>query len=109
MYLFLTDTPKIERGSKCCVYGQLLICVCISHGVPLPVISWPTTFTSQHHNITTSVVNDTVTSTITTSAALHNGTNTVLCLSINRLGQTSRSLMIDFAERGEDGKRLHGV
>ena len=102
----LTDAPKIENGSKCSISEHLSTCVCISHGVPLPIITWPLGLTSQDYNMTTSVSDDTVTSTITTSAALLRGADTVMCLSKNELGQANMTLTVNFTKRGEEGKCL---
>ncbi|XP_031433549.1 sialic acid-binding Ig-like lectin 12 [Clupea harengus] len=100
--LIVRYAPKIENGSKCSISEHLSTCVCISHGVPLPIITWPLGLTSQDYNMTTSVSDDTVTSTITTSAALLRGNDTVMCLSKNELGQASMTLTVNFTKRGEE-------
>ncbi|XP_068578737.1 uncharacterized protein [Cebidichthys violaceus] len=86
--LIVEFSPKIQNGSQCTVEGKLVVCVCISRGNPLPLITWPwaslTNFSVTHYSSI-----QTVHSTITMLAADY--TNTT-CISSNNLGQAEFEL-----------------
>ncbi|XP_029928050.1 sialic acid-binding Ig-like lectin 10 [Myripristis murdjan] len=56
--------PKIQNGSECVVESDVLTCVCISLGVPLPSIKWPLLESQAEYSITTTMSSFTVNSTI---------------------------------------------
>ncbi|XP_024859436.1 uncharacterized protein LOC108229964 [Kryptolebias marmoratus] len=84
--------PKILNDSHCEVKGELLVCVCISWGNPLPPIIWPLKPLTDY-SISSSSTNQTVISTITLSAVEHQNT-TMKCISRNELGQTEADILI---------------
>ncbi|KAK2909909.1 hypothetical protein Q8A73_007624 [Channa argus] len=56
--------PKILSSSGCEVQSDVLTCVCISEGLPLPTIKWPLLENHTEYSVTTTVSNHTVNSTI---------------------------------------------
>ncbi|XP_026225953.1 sialic acid-binding Ig-like lectin 5 [Anabas testudineus] len=90
-HVTVTSPPKILNGSGCVNQSQVLTCVCISQGVPLPTITWPllnikySVFTtgSQH------TVNSSLTVPLTTSSR-----TTIECVSSNKHGETKENLTI---------------
>ncbi|KAM9351556.1 uncharacterized protein ABDE67_006423 [Symphorus nematophorus] len=74
------------------VKGNLLVCVCIISGNPLPPITWPLASLTDF-SVTSSSSNQTVNSTITTPAADYHNT-TFTCISSNELGQAGIEIPI---------------
>lgn len=68
----------------CAVQGQVMVCVCISQGIPQPMISWRLA-SHTDYSVTHSGSVQTVKSTIIMSATEHN--TTIKCVSSNKLGQ----------------------
>ncbi|XP_067367046.1 sialic acid-binding Ig-like lectin 16 [Channa argus] len=56
--------PKILSSSGCEVQSDVLTCVCISEGLPLPTTKWPLLENHTEYSVTTTVSNHTVNSTI---------------------------------------------
>ncbi|XP_066575217.1 sialic acid-binding Ig-like lectin 14 [Amia ocellicauda] len=84
--------PRILNGSGCTTVGDRLTCVCISQGHPLPSIEWRevTVTTDTPLSVSTASPNQSINSTIVLSA---NATaNSVLCVSINEMGEVRRQL-----------------
>ncbi|XP_019128180.2 neuronal growth regulator 1 [Larimichthys crocea] len=82
--LTVKSAPKILNGSHCIVEGELLHCVCISQGNPLPPITWPLASLTDFSVTSTSSI-QTVHSIITMPTADHY--SPITCISTNDLGQ----------------------
>ncbi|CAB1333484.1 unnamed protein product, partial [Coregonus sp. 'balchen'] len=65
--------PKFLNGSVCVVQVEVLSCVCVSQGVPLPVIAWPMLGVYISYSVSRSA--QTVNSTITMSASEYKNSN----------------------------------
>ncbi|XP_036829578.1 sialic acid-binding Ig-like lectin 9 isoform X1 [Oncorhynchus mykiss] len=79
--------PKFLNGSVCVVQAEVLTCVCVSQGVPLPVIAWPMLGVYISYSVIVSRSAQTVTSTITMSASEYKNSS-MECVSRNVIGQT---------------------
>ncbi|XP_075997937.1 uncharacterized protein LOC142991734 [Genypterus blacodes] len=80
--LTVRSSAKILNSSGCAVDGQRRVCVCITQGNPLPVITWHLA-DSTNYSVTTSESEQTVKSTIIISDMEH---NLIKCISNNQLG-----------------------
>ncbi|CAK6964274.1 sialic acid-binding Ig-like lectin 5 [Scomber scombrus] len=89
----VTWQPKILNNSGCEKSGQsnVVTCVCISHGVPLPTIKWPLLESHTQYSVITTVLNHTVNSTITLPVTDHRNT-VVGCVSSNENGEAKENL-----------------
>ncbi|KAK2909913.1 hypothetical protein Q8A73_007628 [Channa argus] len=85
--------PKILNDSRCVKQLDVLSCVCISEGLPLPTIKWPLLETHTEYSVTTTVSNHTVNSSIRLSLMAENKT-TFECVSSNDNGQTKHNLSV---------------
>uniref|UniRef100_A0A674CXW7 B-cell receptor CD22 n=1 Tax=Salmo trutta TaxID=8032 RepID=A0A674CXW7_SALTR len=83
--------PVILPGSGCVDQAEVMTCVCVSQGVPLPLIEWPLLELSTE--ITTSVLGSSVNSTISLPVGNHNNT-TVECVSRNVVGVVREKLQV---------------
>ncbi|XP_026225936.1 sialic acid-binding Ig-like lectin 14 [Anabas testudineus] len=74
--------PKILKSSACVIQSEVLTCVCVSEGFPIPTITWPLVENHTKYSVTSTVSNHTVNSTITLTVKHH--TSTVAeCVSSN--------------------------
>ena len=80
----LSVAPRILNSSQCMVDSRLLVCVCISWGNPLPLITWPLALLTDF-SVTSSRNNQTVNSTLVMPAADYQNSS-VRCISDNELG-----------------------
>ncbi|XP_016524334.1 uncharacterized protein LOC103134541 [Poecilia formosa] len=100
--------PKISNDSHCLVKSELLVCVCISRGIPLPPISWPSENLTAF-SVTSVRTAQTVRSTFTMPASeYHNAT--VKCTSSNERGLAETSIIIhNSGESAEPNSRRKGM
>ncbi|XP_026225945.1 sialic acid-binding Ig-like lectin 5 [Anabas testudineus] len=87
----VTSPPKILNGSGCMNQSQVLTCVCISQGVPLPTITWP--LLNIKYSVFTTVSQHTVNSSLTVPLTTSSRT-TIECVSSNKHGETKENLTI---------------
>ncbi|XP_023836466.1 myelin-associated glycoprotein-like [Salvelinus sp. IW2-2015] len=85
--------PKFLNGSLCVVQAEVLTCVCVSQGVPLPVIAWPMLGVYISYSVIVSRSDQTVNSTITMSASEYQNSS-VECVSRNVIGQNEMEFPI---------------
>ncbi|XP_071240126.1 sialic acid-binding Ig-like lectin 14 isoform X2 [Salvelinus alpinus] len=92
--LNVTYLPVILPGSGCVDQAEVMTCVCVSQGVPLPVIEWPLLeLNTERCSPTTSVLGSSVNSTISLTVGNHNNT-TVECVSRNVVGVVREKLQV---------------
>ncbi|XP_042072042.1 sialic acid-binding Ig-like lectin 10 [Haplochromis burtoni] len=94
-YVNVTVTwfSKIVNGSGCVLQSEVLTCVCISEGFPLPTVKWPFLKNSTDYSVFTTVSNHTVNSTVSLTVK-NNGSTTLECVSNNGMGEAEESLTI---------------
>ncbi|XP_039886450.1 sialic acid-binding Ig-like lectin 10 [Simochromis diagramma] len=94
-YVNVTVTwfSKIVNGSGCVLQSEVLTCVCISEGFPLPTVRWPFLKNSTDYSVFTTVSNHTVNSTVSLTVK-NNGSTTLECVSNNGMGEAEESLTI---------------
>ncbi|XP_029593412.1 sialic acid-binding Ig-like lectin 5 isoform X1 [Salmo trutta] len=86
--------PVILPGSGCVDQAEVMTCVCVSQGVPLPLIEWPLLeLSTERCSPTTSVLGSSVNSTISLPVGNHNNT-TVECVSRNVVGVVREKLQV---------------
>ncbi|XP_061633432.1 vascular endothelial growth factor receptor 1-like isoform X2 [Phyllopteryx taeniolatus] len=90
--VMVTWFTGILNGSGCSLRGPLLTCVCVSGGVPLPVVTWPL------------LENRTVCSAVT--AVSDDSVNTSFALLVDDLA-VSAVECVSMHKNGEDRKTLH--
>uniref|UniRef100_A0A3B4GD25 Ig-like domain-containing protein n=1 Tax=Pundamilia nyererei TaxID=303518 RepID=A0A3B4GD25_9CICH len=81
------------NGSGCVLQSEVLTCVCISEGFPLPTVKWPFLKNSTDYSVFTTVSNHTVNSTVSLTVK-NNGSTTLECVSNNGMGEAEESLTI---------------
>ncbi|XP_065814244.1 sialic acid-binding Ig-like lectin 5 isoform X2 [Labrus bergylta] len=86
-------SPRILHSSACVVQSDVLTCVCISEGFPLPTIEWPLLKNHTQYSVTTNKTKHSVNSNITVSVKDHNYT-TVLCVSSSEVGDVKKTLEV---------------
>ncbi|XP_070690994.1 sialic acid-binding Ig-like lectin 9 [Pempheris klunzingeri] len=91
--LNVTWFPKILNKSGCELQSEVLTCVCISQGIPLPTIRWPLLENHTEYSVTATVSKHTVNSTITLSVKDHSST-VVECVSSNDMGEAKEKLTV---------------
>ncbi|XP_075962803.1 sialic acid-binding Ig-like lectin 16 [Anarhichas minor] len=89
----VTRFSKILNNSGCEVQSEVLTCVCISEGFPLPTINWPLLKNHTEYSVITTVSNHTVSSTVTLTVKDHSNTS-VECVSSNENGEAKENLKI---------------
>ncbi|XP_063340969.1 sialic acid-binding Ig-like lectin 14 [Pelmatolapia mariae] len=89
----LTWHTKIQNGSGCVLQSDVLTCVCISEGFPLPTIKWPLLENHTQYTLITTVSNHTVNSTVSLTVKNH-GNSTVECVSNNGNGEERGNLLV---------------
>ncbi|XP_030606638.1 sialic acid-binding Ig-like lectin 14 [Archocentrus centrarchus] len=90
--VIVTWFSKILDGSGCVRQSEVLTCVCISEGFPLPTINWPLLKNHTEYSVITTVTNHTVSSTVSLSVKNH-GNSTVECVSNNGNGEERENLI----------------
>ncbi|GLD53069.1 sialic acid-binding Ig-like lectin 5 [Lates japonicus] len=83
--------------SACELQSDVLTCVCISEGFPLPTIKWPLLQNYTEYSVITTVVNQTVNSTMILTAKHHSNT-VVECVSSNGKNETKNNLTINLKQ-----------
>nr|XP_029482619.1 sialic acid-binding Ig-like lectin 11 [Oncorhynchus nerka] len=83
--------PVILPGSGCVDQAEVMTCVCVSQGVPLPLIEWPLLELNTEN--TTSVLGSSVNSTISLLVGNYNNI-TVECVSSNVVGVVREKLQV---------------
>ncbi|XP_051994378.1 sialic acid-binding Ig-like lectin 9 [Xyrauchen texanus] len=99
--------PQILNSSACTLQQDLLTCVCVSQGVPLPDIHWP--LLQDDHHTTTVRASDghiTVNSTFTMTDVDFTINSTVMCISRNDLGLANKTLKVNIIEGLQSGHVL---
>ncbi|XP_029694800.1 uncharacterized protein [Takifugu rubripes] len=99
--LTINASPKILNTSGCGIQSDILTCICISQGVPLPTISWPLLKNHTEYFIITTVSDSTVNSTISLSVTDYN--HTVRCVSNNGVGRVQHNLKVLRTSTRENG------
>ncbi|XP_035991114.1 hemicentin-1 [Fundulus heteroclitus] len=87
----VTWFPKILKGSGCLLRSDVLTCVCISEGFPLPTIKWPLLEDHTEYPVTTMVSDHIVNSTLTVR---NHGNISVECTSSNENGEVKQNLIV---------------
>ncbi|XP_039527227.1 immunoglobulin superfamily member 10 [Pimephales promelas] len=89
--LKVRHAPKILNSSCCLVWGDELICMCVSSGVPLPEIHW-TILDSEYYSIASA---KNTSSSITVSiASFRNLKATIECVSKNLIGMAEMEIQV---------------
>ncbi|KAI9524129.1 hypothetical protein NQZ68_021091 [Dissostichus eleginoides] len=89
----VTFHPRIFSTSGCVVQSEVLTCVCVSEGFPLPTIKWPLLDAHTEYSVTTNFSNHAVHISITVSVKDRNYT-TVECISSNDIGEVKENLIV---------------
>ncbi|XP_034057066.1 vascular endothelial growth factor receptor 1-like isoform X2 [Gymnodraco acuticeps] len=89
----VTFLPRIFSTSGCVVQSEVLTCVCISEGFPLPTIKWPLLDAHTEYSVTTNFPNHAVNLSITVTLKDRNYT-TVECISSNDIGEVKENLNV---------------
>ncbi|XP_051261428.1 sialic acid-binding Ig-like lectin 10 isoform X3 [Dicentrarchus labrax] len=89
----VTLFPKILKHSGCKVQSEVLTCMCISEGLPLPTIRWPLLKNHTEYSFITTVSSYTVNSTVSLSVKDHSNT-VVECVSSNEIGEAKENLTV---------------
>ncbi|XP_029593949.1 sialic acid-binding Ig-like lectin 5 isoform X2 [Salmo trutta] len=80
------NRPVMLNGSGCVVQAEVMTCVCVAQGVPLPIIEWPLLeLNTEKYSLTTSVFGSSVNSTISLPVRNQTNNTTVECVSRNVL------------------------
>ncbi|XP_070767894.1 hemicentin-1-like [Enoplosus armatus] len=94
--------PKILKSSGCINQSEVLTCMCISQGVPLPSIKWPMLENHTEYSSITTASNHTVNSTVIVTVKDHSNT-AIECVSSNENGDVKGNLIINRVEQEEEG------
>ena len=86
-----TGFSRIFNNSECVVHSDILNCVCISEGFPLPTIEWPLLKKHTEYSVFTTVLNHTVNSSLTLK---YYSNTSVECVSIHENGEAKKNLTI---------------
>ncbi|XP_068592560.1 sialic acid-binding Ig-like lectin 14 [Cebidichthys violaceus] len=92
--------PKFLSSPPCEVQSEVLTCVCISEGFPLPTITWPMLETPSEYSVITNQSSHTVIS-FTVSVKRRNYT-TVECVSSNEIGKAKKNLTVRINDLKQD-------
>ncbi|XP_056236468.1 uncharacterized protein si:dkey-24p1.7 [Seriola aureovittata] len=95
----VTWFSKISKNSRCEVQSELVTCVCITEGFPLPTIKWPLLKNYTEYSVITTVTNHTVKSTIILTVKDHSNT-VVECVSSNENEEAKENLTIQITQGG---------
>ncbi|XP_030251116.1 sialic acid-binding Ig-like lectin 12 isoform X2 [Sparus aurata] len=94
--------PRILKNSGCRVQSEVLTCVCISEGLPLPTIKWPLLKHHTEYSVITTVSKHTVNCTVTLTVKDRSNT-AVACVSSNKYGEVKRNLTIQVEQEDQPG------
>ncbi|XP_055781626.1 sialic acid-binding Ig-like lectin 5 [Salvelinus fontinalis] len=95
--------PVILNASGCVIQAKVMTCVCVSQGVPLPLIGWLNT---EEYSLTKSVLRSSVNTTIRMHVGNHTNT-TVECVSTNEVGRVREKLQVTQKEsQGKQGEEV---
>ena len=96
----LTVFPRILKNSGCRVQSDVLTCVCISRGFPLPTIKWPLLKHHTEYSVITTVSKHTVNCTVTLTVKDHTNT-AVECVSSNEYREVKQNftIQVDMSEQ----------
>ncbi|XP_071253827.1 sialic acid-binding Ig-like lectin 5 isoform X2 [Salvelinus alpinus] len=95
--------PVILNASGCVIQAKFMTCVCVSQGVPLPLIGWLNT---EKYSLTKSVLRSSVNTTIRMHVGNHTNT-TVECVSTNEVGRVREKLQVTQKEsQGKQGEEV---
>ncbi|XP_039475168.1 sialic acid-binding Ig-like lectin 11 [Oreochromis aureus] len=89
----VTWFSETQDGSGCVLQSEVLTCVCISEGFPLPTIKWPLLKNHTEYSVITTVSKHTVNSTVSVTVNKHSN-STVECVSNNGNGENRENLLI---------------
>ncbi|XP_025766974.1 hemicentin-1 isoform X3 [Oreochromis niloticus] len=89
----VTWFSETQDGSGCVLQSEVLTCVCISEGFPLPTIKWPLLKNHTEYSVITTVSKHTVNSTVSVTVNKHSS-STVECVSNNGNGENRENLLI---------------
>ncbi|KAA8591823.1 hypothetical protein FQN60_017197 [Etheostoma spectabile] len=89
----VTWFSTVGKNSGCEVQSEVLTCVCISEGFPLPTITWPLLKNHAEYSVITTVSHHTVNSTVTLTVKDHINTN-VECVSSSHNGEVKENLIV---------------
>ncbi|XP_045574349.1 sialic acid-binding Ig-like lectin 5 isoform X2 [Salmo salar] len=94
--------PVMLNGSGCVVQAEVMTCVCVAQGVPLPIIEWPLLeLNTEKYSLTTSVFGSSVNSTISLPVRNQTNNTTVECVSRNVLVGVREKLQVTQKESPE--------
>ncbi|XP_030248814.1 sialic acid-binding Ig-like lectin 10 [Sparus aurata] len=88
--------PKISNF-ECKIQTEVLTCVCISDGLPVPTIKWPLLRNYTDYTVINTVSNHTVNCTVTLTVKDHSNT-AAECVSSNANGEVKKNLTIQKVE-----------
>ncbi|TDH11463.1 hypothetical protein EPR50_G00061130 [Perca flavescens] len=94
----VTIYPKILNSSRCINQSEVLTCVCISVGLPLPIITWPLLENHTRYSVITTVSHHTVNSSVTLTVKDHSNTS-IECVSSNQNGEVKRNLILNKVQK----------
>ncbi|XP_034730816.1 myelin-associated glycoprotein-like isoform X2 [Etheostoma cragini] len=89
----VTWFSTVGKNSGCEVRSEVVTCVCISEGFPLPTITWPLLKNHAEYSVITTVAHHTVNSTVTLTVKDHIYT-TVECVSSSHIGEIKAKLIV---------------
>ncbi|XP_047215128.1 sialic acid-binding Ig-like lectin 5 [Girardinichthys multiradiatus] len=89
----VTWFSKILKGSGCALQSELLTCVCITKGFPLPTITWPLLKDHTVYTVINTVSNHTLNTTVTLSLNKHHNFS-VECDSSHENGEAKENLTV---------------
>lgn len=98
MTLTVHSHPQILNSSTCSLKQDLLTCVCVSQGVPLPDVHWPLQNNIDFNTVVSSDGHITVRSTFTMKVVDLTSISSPVCVSRNPLGQTNMTLPLNMDE-----------
>uniref|UniRef100_A0A673A4B6 Sialic acid-binding Ig-like lectin 13 n=1 Tax=Sphaeramia orbicularis TaxID=375764 RepID=A0A673A4B6_9TELE len=90
--------PEIQKSSGCVSRSEVLTCVCVSEGLPLPTITWPLLDKHTEYSGTYTVSKYTINRTITVKVKELSSTD-VQCVSTNEYGEAVENLIIRTSEK----------
>ncbi|XP_056330082.1 sialic acid-binding Ig-like lectin 5 [Danio aesculapii] len=90
--LEVRHAPEILNSSRCVVWGDELSCMCISSGVPLPLIHWPTLDGPTNH-CSACTQNTIIISNISISG-IRSVNDTIECIAENLIGTTRMQIQV---------------
>lgn len=101
-FFFFKVSPRISKKSGCKIQSDIMTCVCISQGVPLPTITWPLLENHTEYLMITTVSDSTVNSTINLS--VRDYSHGVPCASSNSAGTVQQNLDVIRTPAGDNGE-----